>query len=984
MSVVTSKKKWFERSTGGLALAAALLPSGAFAQTSDSVASSAQTRAERASDAKQARKARQAAARQEQASAPSSTVAGGDIIVVGLRKSVTDSIDTKRKARQIVDVVTSEDAGKLPDNNVVEAMARVTGVTVTRSLGRADGFNIRGLDGVQTTVNGVESASAADPSAAGRTLDLSSVPAELVKSIEVYKTRTADQIESGIAGSVNVELRRPLDLRKGWTVAGSVKDQYAELGKLWSPAATLLVANRFDTGIGEIGFLVNGAYNKTHYLEAYSYTESPYLLGCEDCTIRKSLPADQRDTVVAPFRAAYGANQGQRIQKSLNAALQWRASDKLNFVLEGSYFDEEAQDQYNSLYVRTREDYYTLENIRVSEGGGLLGYDILNLPDEKGDYVNYGKIAAGFTGGENHNDTKSYRTNFEAHFSVPGLTVDGSAQYQWSDYNSFSVGHSGNYFGLTRARVDFDSPKVAGNGPFFAFNAAPTDASLARIESLGDNISSSKVTQFSSQIDARKELYPKGFLRAAKIGYRYARNTYTSASSYRYAGWFDPERQLSLSALSGVNAVSITPELPGGSPLSWVQLDSAQLYKNWPAVTQFIVANNPQQLDGPGREDGVASLFGTSRPNASDAVYTYGSHENIFAAYGTVDYGFKALFPVDGSVGLRYVNTYSGIEGVAVQLGAPIRDSLGNPTGTFGPDVKNVTAVRANYVDLLPSAFVTMHFTNKLQLRLSYSHNVQRPGLFDLRNFRQINYRDPNDGVFAGNPDLQPTKTDDYNASLEWYFGRGGIISIGAFSKNQTGFIYYTRQIEFVPEVNGTRNVFKPRNAGPGQTQGIEFQGTGFFTFLPGFLSHFGATANATWIPTARLSLPVEAENQVDGEPVAYKLVERRAPFASRWTYNLIGYFETPQFSTRLAYNWRSEFQTNVDAVNQSWIVSSHATSRLDGAINYTPIKYLTLSIEGANLLNQIDRNYYFAYPGVPNGLRAMSRTITVGARFRF
>jgi hypothetical protein len=128
-----------------------------------------QTRAKRAAQRKTARETRRLAragkvdARTGRRIEGSPTVAGGDIIVTGIRQSVQNSIDRKHRARQIVDVVTAEDAGKLPDNNVVEAMARVTGVTVTRSQGRANGYNIRGLDGVQTTVNGVESSTAPLP-----------------------------------------------------------------------------------------------------------------------------------------------------------------------------------------------------------------------------------------------------------------------------------------------------------------------------------------------------------------------------------------------------------------------------------------------------------------------------------------------------------------------------------------------------------------------------------------------------------------------------------------------------------------------------------------------------------------------------------------------------------------------------------------------------------------------------------------------------
>ncbi len=949
-----------------------------------------QTRTERAEARKAARQARRRA-RAARADAPppprpdgASVAFVDEIVVTGIRRSVKESIDRKRRARQIVDVVTSEDAGKLPDNNVVEALARVTGVAVTRSQGRANGYTIRGLAGVQTTVNGVESSTAPLPGGEGRTLALESIPAELVKSIEVYKSRTADQIEGGIGGSVNVELRRPLDLPKGWTVAGGVKNKYSEIGKLSSPSVDLLVAKRFDTGIGEMGFLINGAYSKPRYQEAFSYSESPDLVGCPVCTIRLSLPPGQRDTLVAPYRAAYGESAGEREQKSLSAAIQWRASSKLSFVLEGSYFGEKSRDDFNSLFVRTREDYYTLQNIRVSpSGGALLGYDIVNLPAADGTIANFGKIDAGFTGGENRGNANTYRTNFEAHFESTGLKIDASSQYQWSNNSYYGNSHVGTYLGLNTARVEFDSPKVQGNGPFFSFNVAPTDPALARIESLSDNIGSGHNTLFSAQVDVWKELDPTGFLRDAKFGGRFTRNTYGYNSSYRYAAWFDPAQQPLLSAIPGVGTVSITPDLPGGSPLSWVQLNSKQLYDNWPAVTKFIVANNPEFLDGIGQNNGVASLFSTDRPNADDIVYSSDSTETTFAAYATVNYEFKAVFPIDGNFGLRYVNTYSTIDGRNVRPGAPIL-SGGRPTGQFGPDVVENTSVRGNYVDILPSAFVNVHFTKKLQLRGSYSYNVQRPGLFDLRNFRQIDYRKAGSPVYAGNPKLIPTTTNDYNLALEWYFGQGGIISLAAFSKNQNGFIYYTRQQEFVPELGDTRDVFKPRNAGPGQTQGLEFQATSFFTFLPGFLRHFGATANATWIPTANLSLPVESAVQPANGPVAYDLVTRRAPYTSRWSYNLIGYYETPKFSARLAYNWRSEYQTAIDAVNQSYIISSQATSRLDGAINFTPVKFLTLNLEASNLLNSTDKNFYFTNPDLPNGLLAMGRTITAGARFRF
>ncbi|TCP37320.1 TonB-dependent receptor [Sphingomonas sp. BK235] len=713
-------------------------------------------------------------------------------------------------------------------------------------------------------------------------------------------------------------------------------------------------------------------------------SESPALLGCDTCTIRLSLPEDRRDKVMAPYRAAYGLSSGTRHNRSLSGALQWRASARLNFVLEGSYFGGRSAGSYASLFLRTRENYYTLQNVRYASDGALLGYDIFNLPDDEGELKNHGRLTTGFDGGRSEGSSHSYRTNLETHYAVSGLSIDVSAQYQWGDTQGYSNGHSGEYFGLTQARIDFDSPHVANNGPYFSFNVSPTDASLGRITGLRDNISAGKNNSVSTQVDIRKDLSRTGLLRVGRFGARYVHSDNQFSTSYRNANWQNPETEPLLTSVVGIDPVTIAPRLPSGSPMRWTQLDSDQLFARWPEVTAFIIANRPDELVGPGSNRGVAAHFADRRPDIGDPVNVGRTTENVFAAYASLGYGFEWGLPFDGEVGLRYVNTFASMMGSNIRIGAQIYDEFDRPTGKFFPNVYTLTSVRGNYIDLLPSAFINVALAEKLKLRGSYSHNVQRPGLYSLRNFLQFNYANPNDPVYAGNPDLKPTRTDDFNLALEWYFGRGGIISLGGFSKNQKGFIYETRQQEFVPEFHGLHYVVKPRNAGPGQTQGFEFQATSFFTFLPGVLRNLGVTANATWIPTADLYLPAESEEEEETGVIHYELVKKRAPYVSRWSYNVIGYYESKQFSTRIAYNWRSTYQTGVDAIDENNIVSDRATSRLDAAINYTPVKFLTVSIEGTNLLNVIDKNYYYLFPDLPTGLNSMSRRFTLGARFRF
>ncbi|WP_033963392.1 TonB-dependent receptor plug domain-containing protein [Sphingomonas sp. Ant H11] len=260
-----------------MAAAAAIAPS---AITQDAASAAPLSKAERIAARRKARAEREAARRRGKAvqqavaaGADSATYkgeGGNDIVVVGLRASLKSARDRKRNSKQIVDSVDAEDAGKLPDNNVPEALARVSGVQIDRAHGEGQNVTIRGLGDVQTTINGFEAASAGS-----RALNLADIPAELLKSVQVYKTRSADQIEGGIAGTVNVELRRPLDLKKGLTVAGSFRETFSDIGNTKSPYASLLLADRFDTPIGEMGFLLNGSYTKNNYNENYVAAESP-------------------------------------------------------------------------------------------------------------------------------------------------------------------------------------------------------------------------------------------------------------------------------------------------------------------------------------------------------------------------------------------------------------------------------------------------------------------------------------------------------------------------------------------------------------------------------------------------------------------------------------------------------------------------------------------------------------------------------------
>jgi iron complex outermembrane receptor protein len=879
------------------------------------------------------------------------------ILVVGIRGSVDSANAKKRNAKQIVDSVVSEDVGKLPDNNVPEALSRVTGVQIDRVHGEGSSVTIRGLSDVQTTINGNEAGVAGS-----RSLNLADIPAELLKSVDVYKTRSADQPEGGIAGTVNIELRRPLDLKKGLTVAGSFRETFSDIGNTKSPYASLLLAERFDTPIGEMGFLLNGSLTNNKYNENFVAAESPGQIGFfTDSPSNTSVPVALRDTLV-PYAVTYGVESGSIKRPSLNASWQWRASPKLDFVLEGSYLGARQTAVSDYLKLQTNTDQGSYSNLVVDENGTIQSLTLNNPNGVPGGPLSlYQKTR-----------TDTYSTNFVTNWASGNVHITFSNQYNWSDTNYYFVQQQSRIAGATSVDVDFNSDNVPGGGPYITFpnNSLNTLADY-RLYQVHDQNGGNNDTFFASNLDFTVDT-GKGLLRSVQFGARFTKRTMGYTYGYRDAFYFNTATAPSMEAVAaatGNGFVTSTPDIRDGQVPSWYHFDNARYYDNFGAMRDYVMANGADLL---------GNDWNPEQPGNNDPGSSYRETERTFAAYGILNWGLDAPFPIDGTIGLRYVNTWGTAQST--------QNYFDVVNGVIDYTVLHrLTSSKGNYTDMLPSATVNLHFTPKLQLRLSYTHNVQRPSFYDLRTFKEL--RDaiinPTNPVYAGNPDLKPIQENNFDASLEHYF-TGGMVSLGAFLKNQNGFIYYTLPkigdvdaYEYIPELGGRYRVGKPRNAGPGKIFGFELQGNTMFSFLPGFARNFGVNANFTYIPVSRLELYRD-----DNTPDVPGVFD--APYTSKYTGNVALFYDTPTFSARVAYNVRSKFKTYIDYVNPGYSVYMKATSRLDAAINVTPVKFMTLSLEATNILRNNANTYFGAYDSLPVGVREQARTVQASARFRF
>lgn len=271
-----------------------------------------------------------------QAATPSTDATLDEIIVTGFRKSLESAQEIKRNAESIVDSVTAEDIGALPDRSVTEALQRIPGVSINRFAAGIDpdhfsvegsGVVVRGLTYVRSEFNGREAFSANN----GRALGFADVPSELMGGVDVYKSPTADRIEGGIAGVVNLRTRKPFD-SDGLVMSASTEASYGDFVKKWAPTGSILLSDRWETGIGEVGLLGSfvGSQLKTRadrfQLSSFR-VRNLYSNGDVVQNPDGQTPATITDQVLFPRGAVMGNQEFDRKRYGYAGAAQWRSPD---------------------------------------------------------------------------------------------------------------------------------------------------------------------------------------------------------------------------------------------------------------------------------------------------------------------------------------------------------------------------------------------------------------------------------------------------------------------------------------------------------------------------------------------------------------------------------------------------------------------------------------------------------------------------------
>ncbi len=907
-----------------------------------------------------------------------------DIVVTGVRASIVGALNVRKESVQIVDSIVAEDVGKLPDNNVIEALQRVTGVQVTnRAGGEAAGLSIRGLTDALTTLNGRNIFTAA-----GQSFALQDISANLVKSVDVYKTRAADQIETGLAGQIDVKTRRPFDF-DGFAISGLARGIYNEQADTYNPNVALLVSDRWDTDIGDIGILVNGSYTRTKYRDQtvtagalVPFATLTPSAGTGLTGFQRIFPAS-RDPITGEYARVPGLGAwqpglnrgldtapgssmlvngvstpywlsrdavfssdlyGKRERPSFNVAVQWAPNSSSEYTAEVFYAGYRGE-TFNSLQFSFVDFWDNPVAPTLYEGTNIVKSRVANNV--------YGFNSGDFT--KSKTDSFVYALNGKWDLGDRGKIV-GDIAYQTSKVKTSFIAMRTDR-GASQITTDFNA---GGGMPSYHFNddSLLTDPSVWNVAQFYDNANRDKGSAITGTLDGYYT-WDEGFLRQVKAGIRIDQRKASTAVRTQDAGAPGAVSLAAFASRFGQESLFTNKDFyQGGAdvPTSWVLPNGNWLYNN---------------------ADDVRGFYGVRTSGQLALQRVFDIDESTIAMYVQAD-GELSIFgrPLQLQAGVRYVtvdtdyNFFDRYNG-----GAETRVSSGSDRW-------------------LPSFTARYSVFDNLRLRFNYGETLRRPNFTDINPNYNLTGDLTNLGYgsgTAGTANLRPTHSKNFDAAIEWYFERNSAITLTAFRREIDGLVVPLTIQEFIPNngiVAGATNNFaitRPVNASDGVLKGLELGLTYFPTYLPSFLNGLGFVGSVTVLDSKQNIPESNSAGQITGQS--------QSSFfgVSDLSYNATLAYDNGPIGARLSYIWRKEFLANNEArlfANPIGVWRNPEKS-LDLQLTWNVNDRLGVTFDAVNLTKAKQQTYYkFEDVGGPDqfnlGTTQLSRTFALGVRFKF
>ena len=903
---------------------------------------------------------------QDDASQTPSVAETEAIVVTGRRAALQSADDRKKNAISIVDSVVADDAGKLPDNSITEVLQRVPGVTIVRfqSLNDPDhysaegsGIQIRGMSGVASRLNGRDIFSANG----GRSLQFSDVTPELMQAVDVYKSSTADQIEGGTGGSVDLRTKLPFDYSYGLHFAGSADLSMGDLSQKTDYSASGLVAGKFNTGIGDIGFVFDYAHSQLSTKSQFVRMEEFYRTNI------------QGNDYFIPGGYTYGEENYQRKRDGIYGAIQWAPTSDL--TLTGIYFQ--------SKYSNTDSEYgsfVTSQTLAVDpsqsvfdDNGGLISSPAVFQRDPATGEATGAAISSGGTAAYWEGKNKTEDISGALHWTPASLPITIDASYQHTKSTAtvdrISVFRTVNF--PTSYGID-----LSGSLPQISVPAG-TQAALLDPANYAwqavmphNNDNSGKMD--SAQGDLTWDV-GEGFFKSVKVGGRWSKRTERDLDNgYAWSalgqGWNGSPVVSFADGRAGDYETHVFKNFFRGD----IQLPGTQYFPS-----QDFIRNTSVQ--------GFFDLYGGSPGRTPGYILPQDQTDNTtetLAGYAMVNFGTNwGESQLTGNAGVRIVNVKNDSTGYFQQ----------NPT-TFSRDGQ--TYVLAGFADLrddgaeytkvLPAVNLTYSPIEPIKIRAAYNITMDNASFYDLRASGTISastVSDPDNpngtALFtgyttqSGDPTLKPTMSNNFDLSVEWYPKPGTTLHIAGFYKRITDLVVFggaQREITvYFTDGTSEQALATTTDAHTSDkaatVKGLELGARTFFDQLPGWLAGIGVEANYTFIDSKN---PGDLYFDIDG--VQHNNVPLKG--LSKHNLNAAFLYEKDPFSLRIAYSWRSKYlqSTTASGTNNTYtyydadgVGTSIATNlpvygasygTLDAGLTLRINENLNVQLQAQNILN--------------------------------
>ena len=878
----------------------------------------------------------------------------GAIVVTGIRRSLQDSINIKRRERSVVEAVSAEEIGKLPDVSIAESIARLPGIAAQRVAGRAELVSIRGFSPDFTTVllNGRQQAS----SGFNRAVEFDQYPSELMGSVVVYKTPDASISGMGLAGTVDLRTIRPLEygkraialnLRGQDDEDGGRNQDYSKYG--WRGSVSYIDQNESGT----LGWMMSYAH-----LDSPSHTNHTknWFYGDYGNGGGQTLSGDE-----------IRAMNSRDIRDGVTGSVEWKPSDAVHSVLDLYYsrFKQKTTTRGAEWFSSAWVDGVTYSNIQTEERDGVT-FDVADhvtnvVPQLRWD--DNKRVDHLFSAGLNNDFRVAERTHVLADLSYSSNKRDETDIEIFGGYGCCTTPDPAD--GRTpRGRVFDNYDRVIPANGFLNDSHFDLDYADASQVSLGDRAAWNgygseghiksphiKETLGSGDLTLRQDFEGTGigrFFSSAEAGVDYThRHKHKEVSELdlflkngRLQSLIDPEfltDPTSLGFAGGMNVlgVKVTDLVNSGQYYDVVQLEDANHFnKAWDIKEDILT----------------------------------------FKAKATIDSG-----DLHGNVGVQVVRQKQESNGLRIFI----------PPG----GIIQISDVNdgATYTDVLPSLNLYYDIDRQNRIRFALAKVMARPRMDDMRanlvpsfsggvcsgDARQ-NQEPCGPGVTVnpwsangGNPKLEPWRAKDLDVGYEWYGGKASYLSVHGFYMWLDNYIYNQPvAIDFTgltpPQgdldnlnnqcngctISNIGTLTQPANGQGGWIRGLEFSGAFELGRLSRFLDGFGASGSLSYTD---YKLGQAAANGIGSV----------LPGFSKWVWDATGYYEKNGFQARVSYRHRSAFKGEILSLfSDLGFPIIGADNQMDAQIGYTfqkgsRLDGLGITLQVSNVLDSPYRTFY-------------------------